>query len=268
MADQPVILITGASSGIGEATALRFARGGYAVVLAARRMDRLQALAEKIRAEAGEALPVEADLTRLEDIHSLVDIAVEQNGKIDVLFNNAGFGRITWLENLDPIEDIDTLIRVNLLGTILTTQAVIPHMIARRSGHIVNMSSMAGLIATPTYSIYAASKFGIRGFSESMRRELGVYNIFVSVIYPGAVETEFKQHAGIRRKTGITTPKGLRLQSEDVAERIWGIVRRPARSTVMPGIMRLAVFLNALAPGLVDRAIARRFTRLERGSSV
>src|SRR3990170_4184146 len=205
MSSQPVILVTGASSGIGEATARLFAREGYRVAMGARRLDRLETLANEIQTSGDQALPVAADLTRLEDIQNLVKTTLDHYGQIDVLLNNAGYGRLDWLENLDPVKDIEGQLRINLVAVIQTAREVLPHMIARRSGHIINMASMAGLSAMPTYTIYAASKFGVRGFTEALRREVGVFGIHVSALYPGAVKTEFTEHAGINRKTGKTT---------------------------------------------------------------
>jgi hypothetical protein len=144
------------------------------------------------------------------------------------------------------------------------TQAVLPHMIHRRSGHIINMASTAGLIAPPTYTVYAASKFAVRGFSEALRREVGVYGIQVSGIYPGGVATEFSQHTRTRRKTGITTPSALLLSSEAVARAVLKLARHPRRALVIPWPMRFAVWLNALFPGLVDWAIEQRFVKPER----
>ena len=260
----PVILITGASSGIGEAAARRFCIGGYRVVLAARRLDRLLSLAEELESAGGQALAVSTDIAQLKDIQSLVSTAMEHYGQIDVLFNNAGFGKLAWLDELDPLNDIHNQILVNQLGVIQTTRAVLPEMIARRQGHIINMGSMAGFIATPTYSIYAASKFAVRGFSEALRREVGVYGIHVSVIYPGGVATEFKSHTGAKRKTGMTTPRWLRLTPERVAETVWKVVQRPRRTVLLPWVYSLAVAVNTLFPGLVDRIIEARFTRRER----
>jgi NADP-dependent 3-hydroxy acid dehydrogenase YdfG len=262
---QPVILITGASSGIGEATARLFGKNAYRVVLAARRLDRLQALADEIRAGRGEALPVAADLTRLEDIERVVQSTLGEYGQVDVLFNNAGFGRLDWLENLDPQKDIEAQLQCNLLGVVQMAQAVLPHMIERRSGHIINMASMAGLVATPTYSIYAASKFAVRGFSDALRREVGVWGMHVSTIYPGGVKTEFGEHTGARRKTGATTPAALRLSAEDVARTVLSVVRRPRPTVVIPWPMLFGVWANALFPGLVDWVIEQRFVRPERG---
>ncbi|RPI33582.1 MAG: SDR family oxidoreductase [Chloroflexota bacterium] len=265
MLEKKVVLVTGASSGIGEATARAFAREGYQVALAARRFDRLQALAEEIELTGGDAFPIAADVSKIEDIQKMVSETLEHYRQIDVLFNNAGFGRLDWLENLDPVEDIDTQIRVNLLGVIQTARAVLPNMLFRRKGHIINMASIAGLVATPTYTIYAASKFGMRGFTEALRREVGVYGIHVSGIYPGGVKTEFSDHARIRRKTGVTTPAVLRLTSEQVAEAVLRLVRRPRRTMIIPWPMTLFAWINALVPGLVDWVLDERFVKPERG---
>jgi short-subunit dehydrogenase len=265
MVNPPVILVTGASSGIGEATARLFGQSGYRVALAARRRERLEAVADAIRAEGSQALPVAADLTRLEDIQNLVQTTLDHFGQIDVLFNNAGFGRLNWLEKLDPVKDIEEQLNLNLIALIQTTREVLPSMLAHRSGHIVNMSSIAGLVATPTYSVYAAGKFAVRGFSEALRREVGVFGIRVSVIYPGGVRTEFAEHAGIQRKTRKTTPVSLRLEPEEVARAVLSVVRRPRRGVIIPWPMRFAVWFNLLFPGIGDWIVERRFTRPERG---
>ena len=264
MTESPVILVTGASSGIGAATARLFGQKGYRVVLAARRLDRLQALAEEIRATGGQAIPVAADLTQEGDIRNLVQASLENYGQIDILLNNAGFGRLNWLDNMDPQKDIAAQVQINILAVIWTAQAVLPHMIERRSGHIINMGSMASWVASPTYTIYSASKFALRGFSEALRREVGIYNVKVSVIYPGGVATEFGEHVGYQRKTGITTPKGLKLTAEQVAEAVWKVSQRPRRAVMLPGIMLLSAWANYFFPGLLDHVMENRFTKPER----
>jgi len=256
-----VILITGASSGIGAATARVFARGGYRVVLAARREDRLAHLAEEINRSGGQAMAVPTDIGRREQIESLISRTLEAYGQVDVLFNNAGFGRLAWLEDLDPQDDIDRQVQVDLLGLIHTSRAVLPHMIQRRRGHIINMASIAGLIAPPTYSIYAASKFGIAGFTQALRREVDLYGIRVSGIYPGGVATEFEQHVQRPSQVQISTPGWLTLSAQQVAQEVWRIAGRPRRMVVIPRVMWLAVWLNAIAPGLVDTGIRILFTR-------
>jgi len=264
MANTPVILITGASSGIGTATARFFAEQGYRVVLAARRYEILSEIADEINNLGGDALPIKADVSNLEELHHLVETSLDRYQQIDVLFNNAGFGSMDWLEKLDPIADIQNQIQVNLLGTIWTTQAVLPGMIERRTGHIINMCSIAGLIATPTYTAYSASKFAMRGFSEALRREVGIYGIQVSTIFAGSVDTEFRQKAGIRRKTGMITPRSLRLKAEDVAKAVFDLTQHPRRDRIIPKVMQFVFWFNEVFPGIIDRIIEKRFVRPER----
>lgn len=260
------ILITGASSGIGEATARLFARRGFRVALSARRLERLEAIAEEIRAAGGEAFPVQADVSQIEAVAAMVHQTLEHFGQIDVLFNNAGFGKLGWLETLDPAKDIYGQINSNLTGMIVCTRMVLPHMMHRREGHIINMASLAGLVGTPTYTVYAASKFGVRGFSQALRREVRVWGLHVSTIFPGGVMTEFGEKSGAaRRKTGISTPRWLRLTADQVAEAVFGLVKRPRAILVVPWLMRYSVWLNNLFPGLVDRIIEKRFVIPERG---
>jgi short-subunit dehydrogenase len=261
-----VIIVTGASSGIGEATARQFGREGAKIVLAARRVDRLEALAQEIATlDAGtETLVVQADLSRLEDIQSLIKQTLDKFGRIDVLVNNAGFGRLNWLENLDPVKDIQAQFDVNVLGVIQTTRQALPVMMRQQSGHIINMCSMAGLVATPTYTIYAACKHAVHGFSEALRREVKPWGIDVSMIYPGGVVTEFQQHAGIQRKTGATTPRALLLTAEQVGDAVLKLVRRPRAMWILPWGWTFSVWLNRNLNWLVDYTTITRFTIPER----
>ncbi|KAA0274719.1 MAG: SDR family oxidoreductase [Chloroflexi bacterium] len=261
-----VAIVTGASSGIGEATAREFAREGAIVVLAARRVDKLESLAKEIDAmgTGAQAHVVQADLAKLDDIQKLVDETVQVFGRIDVLVNNAGFGRLDWLENLDPVKDIQAQIDVNVMGVIQTTRLVLPLMIKQRSGSIVNMCSMAGLIGTPTYTIYSASKHAVHGFSEALRREVKPWGIDVSLVYPGGVVTEFASHAGIKRKTKATTPKFMLLTAEQVGQAVVKLVRRPRRMWIIPWMWGFTVFMNRFFPGFVDSVNINRFTIPER----
>ncbi len=265
-----VVIVTGASSGIGEATAREFGREGAKVVLAARRVDKLQTLAQEIDTmnTGAQAYVVQADLSKLEDIQKLVTDTIAIFGRIDVLVNNAGFGRLDWLENLDPIKDIQAQIDVNVMGVIQTTRQVLPVMIAQRSGRIINMCSTAGLVATPTYSIYAASKHAVHGFSEALRREVKPWGIDVSLIYPGGVVTEFTAHAGIKRKTNATTPKFMLLTAEQVAQAVVKLVRHPRRMWIIPWLWSVTVFMNRFFPGLVDRTTINNFTIPERAEEL
>lgn len=259
-----VVIVTGASSGIGEATAREFGREGAKVILAARRVDKLQTLAEEINKMGAEALVVQADLSKLEDIQKLVSESLAKFNRIDILVNNAGFGRLDWLENLDPIKDIQAQMDVNVMGVIQTTRQVLPIMMKQRSGSIINMCSMAGLVATPTYTIYAATKHAVHGFSEALRREVKPWGIDVSLVYPGGVVTEFSSHAGIKRKTNATTPKFMLLTAEQVAKAVVKLVRKPKRMWIIPWLWSVSVFMNRFFPGLVDNTTINRFTIPER----
>ena len=248
-----VVLISGASSGFGADAARLFAREGCIVVLAARRLDRLTALADEIKAGGGQAFPLQMDVTRQADIDSGVQAVLGRYGRIDVHFNNAGLGRLDWFEKLDPITDLDTQLSVNLRGLIQLTRAVIPSMLARRSGTIINMSSIAGLIAAPTYTLYAATKFGIRGFSDALRREVSPFGLYVSVIYPGPAHTEFSQHSGEATVSkSIHLPGWLYMTSEYVARRTVDLAYRPRRRLVIPWYYRPIIALETLFPALVD----------------
>lgn len=260
----PVVLITGASSGIGAASAQLFAAQGYTVVLAARRGELLDRLAEEILSKGGNALAITTDVTRWEDAQNCIRVLLERFNRLDVLINNAGFGRLKWLEELDPQKDIEAQIQVNLLGAIYMARAVTPVMMAKGKGAIINIASVAGLIGMPTYSIYAATKFGMRGFNEALRRELTPFGIHVSIIYPGGVETEFSQHTGVNRKTGYSTPTRFRLSAEDVARVAFGLIEHPRRQVIIPWYMSGAQWMNALCPSLVDWLVDILFVRKER----
>jgi NADP-dependent 3-hydroxy acid dehydrogenase YdfG len=260
--ENKVVLITGASSGFGEAAAKLFAQEGCKIVLAARRMERLEELANEIHADGGEALPVSVDVTQPDQIESMVQAAVDRFGHIDILFNNAGFGRLDWFEALDPIKDIQGQINVDLLGVIWTARAVLPQMYRQRSGHIINMASMAGWAAPPLYTVYSAAKFGVRGFTESLRREARPFGVKVSVLYPGGAATEFQKHiGGNKAKRRFKTPAWLALTAEDVARAVVNLAKRPRRSLILPRVMAFSVFLNSHFTGISDAIQARAFAR-------
>lgn len=257
-----VVLITGASSGFGAAAAKLFAQEGCKIVLAARRLERLEEMANEIRATGGDALPLSVDVTQPAQIEAMVKAAVERYGRIDILFNNAGFGRLDWFEALDPIKDIQGQIAVDLLGVIWTARTVLPQMYRQRSGHIINMSSMAGWAAPPLYSVYSAAKFGVRGFSEALRREASPFGVKVSTIYPGGAATEFQKHVGGNKaKQRFKTPAWLALTAEDVARAVVRLAKRPRRSLILPRVMGLSVFINSHFMSLSDSLQARAFAR-------
>ena len=248
-----VILITGASSGFGEEAARLFAEEGCKVVLAARRLDRLQALAAEIQNAGGEALAVPVDVNQPAEIKVMVQTALDLYGKIDILFNNAGYGSMDWFEKLDPERNIETIIRVNLIGPMLVTHAVLPHMLKRGKGHIINMASVAGLISAPLITTYAAGKYGVRAFTDALRREVVPLGIKVSGIYPGPAMTEFGEK--LQRTKSRETIKSLKyphLSSSYVAHRVVDVAKRPVRSLVIPGWFRVITTFDMLFPVVVD----------------
>jgi NADP-dependent 3-hydroxy acid dehydrogenase YdfG len=188
-----VVVITGASSGMGEAAARHLAALGAAVVLGARRVERLRALAGEITAAGGKALAVETDVTDRGQVRRLVDAAVETFGRIDVLVNNAGIMPLSPLERL-KVEEWDRMIDVNLKGVLYGIAAALPHMKEQKSGHIINLSSVAGHKLFGGSAVYSATKFGVRALSEGLRQEVKPYDIRTTIISPGAVRTELLDH--------------------------------------------------------------------------
>lgn len=184
-----VIVITGASSGLGEAAARHLAAAGATVVLGARRTDRIDALAAELIADGAKALAVAVDVTRCEQVQSLVDKAVESFGRVDVLINNAGLMPSSPLEML-KINDWDRMIDVNLKGVLYGIAAVLPVMKAQKGGQIINVSSVSGHKVSAGTAVYAATKHGVRVISEGLRQEVKPYNIRTTIISPGAVASD------------------------------------------------------------------------------
>jgi Short-chain alcohol dehydrogenase of unknown specificity len=182
-----VVVITGASSGLGEAAARRLAGAGAKLVLGARRLDRLQALASELSLGADAA--VKTDVTQAGQVQDLVDRAVTRHGRIDVMLNNAGLMPHSPLERL-KVSDWDRMIDVNIKGVLYGIAAALPHMKAQKSGHIINVSSVAGHLVRPGAVVYCATKRAVRVISEGLRQEVKPYNIRSTIISPGAVATE------------------------------------------------------------------------------
>lgn len=248
-----VVLITGASSGFGEDAALLFAKEGCKVVLAARRIDRLQNLAVKIQDAGGEAMAIPVDIVNPADVDNMVKAAIDIYERIDILFNNAGIGRVDWFENHSIERDINTLVQVNLIGMMQVTRMVLPHMIAQREGHIINMVSVAGLIASPLIASYVASKHGARAFTDALRREVKPLGIKVSGIYPGPAATEFGQHIGKNKAySSVRSMVKTNMTSEYVASRVVDIAKRPRKSLVIPWWFRILAAVERFFPFIVD----------------
>ena len=187
--EDKVVVITGASSGLGEATAQLLSTEGATVVLGARRQDRINTLAETLMRAGGKALAVTMDVTDRAQVKRLVDAAVRTFGRVDVMINNAGLMPQAPLELL-KVDEWDRMIDVNIKGVLYGIAAALPHMKAQKSGHFVNVSSVAGHKVGPGFAVYAATKYAVRALSEGLRQEVKPYNIRTTVISPGAVATE------------------------------------------------------------------------------
>ena len=187
--ESKVIVITGASSGLGEAAARLLSKEGATVVLGARRTDRIQALADELSAAGSKALALETDVTDYEQVKKLVDLAVQTYGRVDVLINNAGLMPQSLLEKL-KIDEWNQMIDVNIKGVLYGIAAALPHMKEQKAGHIINVSSVAGHRVGPGSVVYSATKHAVRAISEGLRQEVKPYNLRTTIISPGAVATE------------------------------------------------------------------------------
>jgi len=188
-----VIVITGASSGLGEATARHLAAQGGAVVLGARRAERIEALAEEINTGGGRALAVQTDVTDRGQVQRLVDAAVEAYGRVDVVVNNAGIMPLSPIERL-RVEEWDRMVDVNIKGVLYGVAAALPYFQQQKAGHFINVSSVAGHKVFSASAVYSATKSAVRAFSEGLRQEVKPYNVRTTVISPGAVRTELLDH--------------------------------------------------------------------------
>lgn len=188
-----VIVITGASSGMGEATARDLAAKGAKVALGARRLDRLDGIVKDITEAGGEAVAVATDVTKRADVQALVDTAKDRFGRVDVIFNNAGLMPLSPLESL-RIDEWDQMIDVNIKGTLYGIAAALPIFKEQKSGQVINVSSVYGHITVASGAVYCATKHAVRSLSEGLRQEVKDYNVRVTVISPGAVDTELTQH--------------------------------------------------------------------------
>jgi NADP-dependent 3-hydroxy acid dehydrogenase YdfG len=194
-----VIVITGASSGLGQAAARLLSAKGAKVVLGARRADRIAQLAEELRSKGGQAVALPTDVSMRGDVQALVDEAVKTFGTIDVMINNAGVMPLSLLESL-KVDDWEAMVDVNLKGVMFGIAAALPHMIERRSGHFINVASTAGHRVAPTTAIYSATKHAVRALSEGLRQEMSPHNIRSTIISPGASSSELM---------GLVKDKGL-----------------------------------------------------------
>jgi NADP-dependent 3-hydroxy acid dehydrogenase YdfG len=239
-----VALITGASSGIGEATARMLAERGATVAMAARRSERLEALGKEIAGAGGTALPVELDVGDREAAEAAVARTVEELGRLDILVNNAGVMLLGPMLEA-PVEEWQQMVEVNLLGLMYMTKAAVPHLLEAAEGErgvadVVNISSVAGRIARRNSGVYNATKFGVGAFSESLRQEVTRRHLRVALVEPGAVATELQSHNRPEVKAEIEKRfEDMEvLEAEDIAAAIEFVVTRPPHVTVNEVLVR------------------------------
>lgn len=229
-----VIIITGASSGIGEATALKLSKEGAKVVLSARRKDKLQALKKTIEKKDGEALVVIADVTKKSDMEKLVARTLEEYGNVDAIINNAGLMPLSFVKNLKT-DEWEKMVDVNIKGVLNGVAAVLPTLIKNKQGHIINISSTAAYRYFPGGAVYCATKAAVKMFSDSLRQELApTYGICVSSIEPGAVATHLMDtitDKDILDKLS-EMQKMTMLEPEDIAEAIYYALTQPNRVNI------------------------------------
>ena len=252
-------VITGASSGIGRATALEMARRGANVVLAARRTDRLEEVAVQCRALGVRALPVPTDVTKPEDCRRLIEAA----GEVDVLVNNAGFAVVGPL----PAADLDVLremMDTNYFGAVHCTRAVLPQMLARRAGRIVNIGSITGLMGFAGMSGYCATKFALVGFTEAVRDEVIGSGVKVALVCPGTTETEFFVRADKDKMPGASRLM-LAVEPERVARAVCDAAEDGRYRRILPALAAIYMRMKEVSPRFAHALFRRVSALLERG---
>jgi NADP-dependent 3-hydroxy acid dehydrogenase YdfG len=247
-----VAIVTGASSGIGEATAREFAKGGAVTVLAARRVAQLQRLQSEIEDMGGQALAVPTDLTDINQITNLVQTTLSAFGRIDILANIAGWAFYDWFEELSA-EEVRRAFEVNVIGLAELTRQVIPAMKAQRSGFILNMSSYVSRLSVPPLTVYASTKYAVEGLTDGLRRTLQPWGITVIRIHPSSVSgTEFAKRPN--RPGAVTyspVPIG-RISRERLARHMVGLIEKPRRSLFISRLYEVPVQINRFFPAFVD----------------
>lgn len=250
-----VVLITGASNGIGRCLAIDLAARGAIVVGCGRSLERLQALVTELQRKSPLSTTIKCDVTQLDQVHAMVTKVTSELGKIDILINNAGIGmRRPFAET--PIHVIEEVMKTNYLGAVYCTHEVVPSMITRRSGHIVNISSVAGKIGTLNFAGYCASKFAMNGLSESLYHELKPLGIEVSVICPGAVRTNFNEaFADMPPKS----PSALVMSPEFVSAAVIKAIEEKRFEVVLPRSLALICWFKRMTPNVFRFLVHRTF---------
>lgn len=248
------IVITGASSGIGEALARHWARQGANLALVARRQAELERVAGQVRELGGQALVVPCDVAQRADVFAAAQQVLQTWGSVDVLVNNAGYGgHRTFLEW--PIEDIERMMQVNYLGTVYWTKALLPSMAQRGQGWIVMMASVAGKLGVPDESAYVATKFAMVGLAEALSYEAEDAGVHVLTVCPGAIDTAFFDEETRQRMPEVA--RRMMIPPERVVEAVCRGLARGKHEVTVPGFIRLSYLARAIAPSLLRRSTKR-----------
>ena len=250
-----VIVITGASSGIGQQLAIDLAQRGAIVAGCGRSIDRLKETLKEVRRASPASMMIGCDVSDAEQVQGMTAKILADLGKIDVLINNAGIGMRKPFVDTD-LATLEAIMRINYLGAVYCAHAALPSMIARRSGHIVNISSGAGLIGTLNLAGYCASKFALNGWSESLYYELKPLGIDVSIVCPGPVQTEFNRAF---RDTEPKAPANRIVPAEAVVQAVLRVLENKKYETVLPHWLAFLAALRRYAPGLFRALAQRRF---------
>lgn len=250
-----IIFITGASNGIGRQLAIDFAKRGAVVIGCGRSIERLKEVLKEVRQTSPASLMMGCDVSDPEQVHGMTGKVLTDYGRVDILVNNAGIGMRKPFHETD-LATIEAIMRVNYLGAVYCTHELLPSMIERRSGHIVNISSVAGKIGTLNMAAYCASKFAMNGWSESLYHELKPLGVKVSVVCPGPVHTGF---ASSFRDSQPQAPESLYVSISAVSEAIIRVVERDTAEHVMPLSLAFFCWLKRFSPGLFRYLAQRRF---------
>ncbi len=247
-------LVTGASSGIGRLLALRLAGGGARVALVARREEELRSLAAEIEADGGEAIVLPCDVGNREQALVAATAAVNELGSVDLLVNNAGYGHHRRFLEWD-LEDMENMMRVNYLGSLYFTKALLPHMVERGRGWLVFIASVAGKIAPPDESAYAASKFAMVGLAGSIGLEVEDAGVHVLTVCPGAIRTPFFDDEALSRLPAVA--RRQMVEPEGLVDAILGALAKGKRELTYPRWIASAYPVQALLPGIMRRGLKR-----------
>jgi short-subunit dehydrogenase len=249
-----VALVTGASSGIGATLARRLAADGARVALVARRRAALEAVAKEIRAGGGEALVVPCDVADAEQVERAADDVLAHYGRVDLLVNNAGYGRhrafLAW-----DVADMERMMRVNYLGALYFTKAIVPSMVERRCGWLVFVASVAGRIGLPEEVPYAASKFALVGLAEGLSLELERFGVHVLTVCPGAIRTPFFDEETLRRLPPVA--RRSMVEPEALVDAIVDALAHGRRELTFPRALAASYVVRAVAPGFMRRQVRR-----------